>query len=55
MYTIMYMRMVGGIRIILEMGLVVNTACLWLFVVGWCLQRVYLTICGYFHESNIVS
>ena len=46
-YIMMCMYVVGGIRITLDMGLVVSTACLWQFAAGWCLQRVSLTICGY--------
>ena len=51
MYIMMYMYVVGGIRRTLDMGLEVSTACLWQFAVGWCLQRVSLTICGYVKDT----
>ena len=41
-YIMMCMYVVGGIRVTLDMGLVVSTACLWQFAAGWCLQRVSL-------------
>ena len=51
-YIMMCMYVVGGIRITLDMGLVVSTACLWQFAAGWCLQRVSLTICGYVEDND---
>ena len=45
------MYVVGGIRITLDMGLVVSMACLWQFAAGWCLQRVSITICGYVEDN----
>ena len=50
-YIMMCMYVVGGIRITLDMGLVVSTACLWQFAAGWCLQRVSITICGYVEDN----
>ena len=50
-YIMMCMYVVGGIRITLDMGLVVSTACLWQFAAGWCLQRVSITICGYVKDN----
>ena len=51
MYNMMCMYVVGGIRITLDMGLVVSMACLWQFAAGWCLQRVSITICGYVEDN----
>ena len=50
-YIMMCMYVVGGIRITLDMGLVVSTACLWQFAAGWCLPRVSITICGYVEDN----
>ena len=50
-YIMMCMYVVGGIRITLDMGLVVSTACLWQFAAGWCLQRVSITRCGYVEDK----
>ena len=50
-YIMICMYVVGGIRITLDMGLVVSTACLWQFAAGWCLQRVSITICGYVKDN----
>ena len=50
-YIMMCMYVVGGIRITLDMGLVVSMACLWQFAAGWCLQRVSITICGYVEDN----
>ena len=50
-YIMMCMYVVGGIRITLDMGLVVSTACSWQFAAGWCLQRVSITICGYVEDN----
>ena len=50
-YIMMCMYVVGGIRITLDMGLVVSTACLWQFAAGWCLQRVSITICDYVKDN----
>ena len=50
-YIMMCMYVVEGIRITLDMGLIVRTACLWQFAVGWCLQKVSITICGYVEDN----
>ena len=50
-YIMMCMYVVGGIRITLDMGLVVSMACLWQFAAGWCLQRVSITIRCYVKDN----
>ena len=50
-HNMMGMYVVGGIRITLDMGLVVSTAYLWQFAAGWCLQRLSIMICGYVGDN----